>query len=227
MKNERKFVPLMIDLSNRNIIIFGGGKVGERKAVLFSECSRTTVISSDFTDVLTEMGKRNKVNLIEMELSYLQDTEIKKLLSSAFLVITATSDHKLNLRIANIAKGLDILVNEVDDAGDVVVPSVIKHGELIIGISTSGSSPAVSKYTRHQIEKLITPEYADMIRIQQSIREYLKQNVPEQMKRKDILWQILESRDIWTQLSDSYEKAYDQALKIAEDHISSGKHINE
>ncbi len=213
----------MIDLSNRDIVIFGGGKVGERKAVLFSECSRTTVISSDFTDVLTEMGKRNKINLIELELSYLEDTEIKNLLSSAFLVITATSDQKLNLRIAHIAKGFDILVNEVDNAGDVVVPSVIKHGELIIGISTYGSSPAVSKFTRHQIEKLITPEYADMIRIQQNIREYLKQNIPEQMKRKEILWQILENKDIWTQLSDSYEKAYDQALKIADDHISSGK----
>jgi precorrin-2 dehydrogenase/sirohydrochlorin ferrochelatase len=95
------------------------------------------------------------------------------------------------------------------------VPSVIRRGDIIIGISTTGASPAVSKYIRHKLEDVITPELEQMLRLQNEIREMLKSQVGKQEKRKEILWNIINDTDVWTALGVSYEKAY----KVAEKHI--------
>ena len=214
MTNERNLLPLMIDLSGRQVVIIGGGSVGERKATLFSKYADTTVVSAGFSPKLEEMGNIGELKLIQADLGSMSDGKIEELILDAFLVIPATNDTSLNSRIVEIAQKSDILINKVDSVGDVVVPSVITRGDLTIGISTLGSSPALSKYTRKKIEQVITPQYADMIRLQNEMRTYLKQTVSEQEKRKEILWAILNNRGVWDALSESYEKAYNIANSI-------------
>ena len=204
----------MLDLSGRKIVIFGGGSVGERKAELFSSCADTLVASLEFSQRLQELEASGQVRLVRLDLLEASDSKLKELISGAFIVIPATSNFELNQKIAAIARESDILINQVDALGSVVIPSVIKRGNLVIGISTLGHSPAVSKYTRRQIEGLVTPEYSDMIRLQDELRSYLKQHVAEQRKRKAILWKILESEDVWDGFSESYEKAAEMAYEI-------------
>lgn len=214
MAETNNFLPLMLDLSGRKIIIFGGGSVGERKAELFSGCTDTLVASLEFSQRLQELEASGKVRLVRLDLLAASDYELRELISEAFIVIPATSNFELNQKITAIAQESDILINQVDALGSVVIPSVIKRGDLIIGISTLGHSPAVSKYTRRQIEGLITPEYSDMIRLQDELRSYLKQHVAEQKQRKAILWKILESEAVWSGFSESYEKAAEAAYEI-------------
>ncbi len=218
MTGKRNLLPLMINISDRKVVILGGGSVGERKASLFSKYANTTVVSAGFTAKLEEMKDAGKLKLVQADLGSLPDDKIADIISGAFLVIPATNDISLNDRIVRIAQKSDILINKVDSVGDVVVPSVIKRGDLTIGISTLGSSPALSKYTRMKIEQVITPQYADMIRLQNEMRTYLKQNVPEQEERKEFLWKILENGDVWNALSQSYEKAYKIANNIVSGH---------
>ncbi|MBN1134414.1 MAG: bifunctional precorrin-2 dehydrogenase/sirohydrochlorin ferrochelatase [Methanosarcinaceae archaeon] len=209
----------MIDFSGRKVMIFGGGSVGERKAGLFSPHADTTVISTGFTQELEKLGKSGRVKLMSYDVGSLSDAEIQDLVSDAFLVIPATSNALLNERIIGIANKNNVLVNQVDSIGDVVVPSVIQRGNLTIAISTLGSSPAISKYARKNIEQVITIQYEDMIRIQDEIRTYLKQNVPDQKMRKEILWKIIDDTAVWDALSDSYEKAYKIAYGIVLEHM--------
>jgi precorrin-2 dehydrogenase/sirohydrochlorin ferrochelatase len=219
MAETNKFLPLMLDLSGRIIVIFGGGSVGERKAELFSGCAETLVVSLEFSRRLYELEASGQVRLVRLDLLAASDSELRELISGAFIVIPATSDFELNQKITAIARESDILINQVDALGSVVIPSVIKRGDLVIGISTLGHSPAVSKYTRRQIECLITPEYSDMIRLQDELRNYLKQHVEEQRKRKAILWKILESEAVWSGFSESYEKAAQRAYEIISDNL--------
>jgi precorrin-2 dehydrogenase/sirohydrochlorin ferrochelatase len=214
MAETNNFLPLMLDLSGRKIVIFGGGSVGERKAELFSGCADTLVASLEFSRRLYELEASGQVRLVRLDLLAASDSELRELVSGTFIVIPATSNFELNRKITAIARESDILINQVDALGSVVIPSVIKRGDLVIGISTLGHSPAVSKYTRRQIEGLITPEYSDMIRLQDELRSYLKQHVEEQRQRKVILWKILESEAVWDGFSESYEKAAERAYKI-------------
>ncbi|MDD2615302.1 MAG: bifunctional precorrin-2 dehydrogenase/sirohydrochlorin ferrochelatase [Methanosarcina sp.] len=224
MAKTNNFLPLMLDLSGRKIVIFGGGSVGERKAELFSSCADTLIASLEFSQRLQELEASGQVKLVRIDLLEASDSELRELISGAFIVIPATSNFELNQKITAIARESDILINQVDALGSVVIPSVIKREDLVIGISTLGHSPAVSKYTRRQIETLITPEYSDMIRLQDETRSYLKQRVAEQRKRKTILWKILESEEVWNGFSESYEKAAERAHAIISECLeNSGK----
>ncbi len=224
MAEKNKFLPLMLDLSGRKIVIFGGGSVGERKAELFCDCADTIVVSFEFSRRLQELESLRQVRLVRLDLLTVSDSELKEIISGAFIVIPATSSFELNRKITFIAQESDILINQVDALGSVVIPSVIKRGDLVIGISTLGHSPAVSKYTRKQIEGVITPAYSDMIRLQDELRSYLKQHVAEQRERKELLWKVLESETVWEGFSKSYEKAAEAAYAIIFDYPgNSGK----
>jgi precorrin-2 dehydrogenase/sirohydrochlorin ferrochelatase len=214
LAEKNNFLPLMLDLSGRKIVIFGGGSVGERKAELFCGCADTLVFSLEFSRRLQELEASGQVRLFRLDLLKVSDSELREIVSDAFIVIPATSSSELNRKITDIALESDILINQVDALGSVVIPSVIKRGDLVIGISTLGHSPALSKYTRRQIEGLITPEYSDMIRLQDELRSYLKKHVAEQRKRKEILWNVLESETVWNGFSESYEKAAETAYSI-------------
>jgi precorrin-2 dehydrogenase/sirohydrochlorin ferrochelatase len=220
MAQENCFLPLLIDMSGRRIVIFGGGSVGERKAQLFSRYADVTVISRDFTPCIRQMHSEGNISLVEADAGGLSAAQLDKLLEDAFLVIPATNDKAVNERITCAARKKDVLSNQVDAVGDVTVPSVIKKGDLTISISTSGSSPAFSRFVRQRIEEVITPEFSDMIRVQENLRAYLKENVPGQKDRKEMLWQVLESSEVWEALQVSYEKGYNVALGIISEKIN-------
>ncbi|MBN2110412.1 MAG: bifunctional precorrin-2 dehydrogenase/sirohydrochlorin ferrochelatase [Methanosarcinaceae archaeon] len=220
MRPENPFLPLLIDMTGRRIVIFGGGTVGERKALLFSGYADVTVISRSFTPAIRDISEKNNVHLVKADAGKLSDDEIGGFVDGAFLVIPATSKRDINGRIAAVARKKNILTNQVDAIGDVTVPSVIKRGDLTISISTAGSSPAFSRYVRQQVENVITPEFADMIRIQDRLRTYLKENVPDQKDRKRLLWDVLESENVWTALRDSYEKGFNVAQGIVTEKIN-------
>lgn len=219
MAETNNFLPLMLDLSGRKIVIFGGGSVGERKAELFCGCADTVVVSLDFSERLQELEASGQVRLSKLDLTAATDSKLREIVSGAFLVIPATSSSELNRKISNIAGESDILINQVDALGSVVIPSVIKRGDLVIGISTLGHSPAVSKYTRKQIENVIIPAYSDMIRLQDELRSFLKLHIKEQKKRKVLLWKVLENEKVWNGFSESYEKAAEEAYKIISDNV--------
>ena len=208
MKN---FLPLMLDLSGKEVVIFGGGEVGERKASLFYGHARVTVVSREFTSRLNELFEKRKIRLIKVE--DLNTVEMHQYMKNAFIAIPATNDALLNDRIADLAHQHGILINRVDDIGNVIIPSVIKCGDIVIGISTYGQSPAVSKYIRQRIENVITPVFADMSRLQKEIRLILQSQVHDQRKRKEILWNIINDSEVWSTLEESYEKGFKVAIK--------------
>lgn len=202
-----KLLPLVIDLENKKIVIFGGGAVGERKAKLFQGAD-LTVVSKDFTPALRKLKNEGRIKLIESDL---EDIKIESIIEDAFLVVPATDDLALNSRITAMAKKRKILVNSVDRVDDIIVPSIIKRGDITIGISTLGKSPAMSKFIRKKLERIIDEKYADMVRLQGEIRALLKQQVRDPKLRKRILWDILSDEEIWQSLDD-YEKARDLAI---------------
>ena len=209
----KKYLPLMLDLGGKEVVIFGGGGVGERKASLFCEHAHVSVISREFTPLLNNLSGEGKIKLIKIK--DLSEKEMLQLMKNAFIVIPATNDATLNEKIARLAGESGKLINRVDDMGDIIVPSVIRRGDIVIGISTLGQSPALSKYIRKKLEEVITPEFAQMSRLQNEFREALKPQVHDQKRRKEILWNIINDSDVWDALGESYEKAY----KVASKHI--------
>lgn len=57
-------IPLLIDFTDRKVLIFGGGSVGGRKAKLFSEADANVhVFGKSFTKDLEEMSESGSIEL--------------------------------------------------------------------------------------------------------------------------------------------------------------------
>lgn len=205
-------MPLIFNFERRKVVIFGGGPVGERKARLFSEYAPTIVVSREFTSGLIES---NRVKLVKIQ-GDLTDSQISQHIRESFLVIPATNDPLLNEKISNISRGEGKLVDRVDAVGDIVVPSIIRRGDILVGISTLGHSPAMARFLREKIEGIIRPEHVSMVRLQMEVRDLLKKKVADQRERQKILWNIMNDDEVWDGLRESYEKAY---KLVCEKHI--------
>jgi precorrin-2 dehydrogenase/sirohydrochlorin ferrochelatase len=207
--SPKNLIPLFIDLTSKLVVIFGGGKVGERKARLFSQYSSVNVVSGTFTEGLIALGQNGLCTLIKADLyqgfnPYMKD---------AFIVIPATNDASLNSDIEKKAANLGIMVNKVDGVGDIIVPSIMRKDPITIAISTE--NPGLTKYLRLRLERDLTEDYQGMAKLLGQIRRELKESVLQQKDRSQIVWEILHDEEVWQLLTVSYEKAYMRAREHA------------
>jgi precorrin-2 dehydrogenase/sirohydrochlorin ferrochelatase len=201
-------IPLMLDLTGRRVLIFGGGDVGARKAAYFEHEAEVTVISRSFSPRLDALLVRRE----EVDLASLPDEAIGELLDGAFLAVAATPDPALNNRIGRLCAAAGILFNNAaGEPGDVIIPSLVRGRNYLLAISTRGKSPAVSRYLRMRLES----EYANldrMIDLQEEIRSTLREIEPVQAERSRTLWKILLDDEIWEALATDYGRARELAI---------------
>ena len=218
--DENPYLPLLIDFTDKTVVIFGGGAVGERKAKRFAEKALVTVVSSSLTPALQQMEADDSILFIRKDISKLTDGEIFDCLSDAFLAIAATSNGEINRKIVSMAKTAGVLINDTEGADEVIIPSFVECGGLLIAVSSGGDSPAVTKYARMKIESVIGDDFEKMIELQNEMRQYLKTIIPEQKKRQDILWEIMNDDEIWSLLLTDFEMAKEKAKKKAKVKVS-------
>ncbi len=181
--------PLFIDLKGRKCIIIGGGNVAARKVeILLQFGAHLVVISPGLIPELE--AYKEKGAFIHIDRLYC-DKDIE----GAFLVIAATSDNEANERIYNAAVKLNIFVNVVDDPEKCtfIFPSVIKKDDLVIGVSTSGSFPMLSKTLRKKIENIVPMNFeGDLTGVLRQWRERAGSNIPDTEKRKEFMNRVLD-----------------------------------
>lgn len=190
-------IPLMLDLADKCVMIFGGGRVGLRKAAFFSGDARIRVISRSFIPEFDEMN----VECIKKDISTISGADLSSLLDNVFLAVAATPDEELNNRIGDACREAGVLFNSArGEWGDVIIPSRVRGRNYVLGISTKGSSPAVSRFIREYIEKSC-PNLDEMIDLQIRLRSHLKSSQPDEEKRNEVIRTILHDKEIWKALT--------------------------
>lgn len=175
------YFPIMIDLSDKEITIIGGGRVSFRKCKNLLEFGgQVNIISPKFIDEFKELKDAYKDSL---SLTY--DRYDKKYILNSYLVIAATSSKNINKTIVRDSKDLNILVNSVDSREDssFITTSIIKNDNLTISISTGGSFPYLSKRIRKDMEKdykKYDKEYTDIL---ERIRYLIIEKYPDEKIR--------------------------------------------
>lgn len=198
-------IPLFIDCSGRRVVIFGGGAVAARKAAYFVQDARVLVVSRSFVHKLETLHVEKEF----VDIKDASDATLAALIKGAFLVIGAISDQAQNNRIGRLCRKKGILFNNADgEAGDVVLPAISRGKHYTLAISTSGSSPAISRYIREHLEREL-PELDTMIVLQSWLREELKRVEPDQAKRTTILHKVLADPLVWKLLKTDPEKAWE------------------
>lgn len=147
------FYPAYINLQDRKCLVIGGGTVAERKVVaMLISGGDVTVISPDATKLVAFLANIGTIRWQKRQVKAGDTT-------GYFLVCAATDFTDINTSVFTEAyeKNNIRLVNVVD-----VIPqctfaaaSVVTDGELMLSISTSGKSPAMSRRIREHFEKVL------------------------------------------------------------------------
>lgn len=133
MKNKRYF-PMFVDLSDKNIVVVGGGNLAARRVKVLLQFTRNvTVIAPKCTAELQELAKTGYITLITRPVKRSDFT-------MAYMVIAATNDWKLNDEIYRVCKEEGIYVNVADDKNkcDFYFPGIYLKDDVVVGITASG-----------------------------------------------------------------------------------------
>ncbi len=93
-----------------------------------------------------------------------------------------------------------------------IAPSVIERGDLLIGISTCGKSPALSKKIREDLEERYGIEYAEFLNILGDLRKRISLHVTDKDKREYIYKRLVYS-DIIDLIRNGDDKAVQNRVK--------------
>lgn len=167
-----RYYPLLLDLHGKHCLVVGAGRVGTRKIRTLLQASPKHLLVLDtapFSPELTRLATQHQGLVLENRPFSSHD------LASMHLVFACTSNHEFNGEIARACKDRNILCNITDDpdAGDVVLPSIIERGDLLVTVSTSGKSPALCRVIRQELDCRFGEEYEILLDLLGRIRQAL------------------------------------------------------
>ncbi|MEE8075708.1 MAG: bifunctional precorrin-2 dehydrogenase/sirohydrochlorin ferrochelatase [Candidatus Binatia bacterium] len=165
------YYPIFIEMTGRHCAVVGGGVVAERKVeALLNAGAAVTVISPSLTGPIHSWVAAGKVRYLGRE--YRPGD-----LSGFEMVFVATNDRKVNPVVFQEARERGVWVNAADDPPhcDFILPSVLQRGNLVVAVSSGGSSPALSKSIREELESYFTEEYAEVAQVAAEVRRELRQ----------------------------------------------------
>ncbi len=196
-----KYYPAFINLKNKKVVVVGGGRVAERKALSLIKAGADVIVISPA--VTTRIAKLTASgNLTHIKRKYKKGD-----LQGAFIVIAGTSSEETNKKISQDAA---LLTNVIDipSEGNFIVPSLIRRGPLTIAISTEGASPAISKAIRGEMEKLYNAEFAIYLRFVESIRKRAIKEISNDKKREKFLKFIASDKIIRTLRKKGFKEVW-------------------
>jgi len=178
-----KYYPIHIDIKNKACLVVGGGRVAERKVMKLSKAGAAiTVISKELTPALTELV--HKSNVIFLQRQYCTD-DVK----GFFLVFAATNNKALNKQISAEAQQCNVMVNSLNgvDEGDFILPATCAVGDLHVGITTQGQSPALSaklrRYFQSKLAVLTNQQVEEVAVLRKEMLEAQDDTIKEKKRR--------------------------------------------
>ncbi|MCL6628100.1 MAG: bifunctional precorrin-2 dehydrogenase/sirohydrochlorin ferrochelatase [Armatimonadetes bacterium] len=201
--------PVNLDLRGRKCIVVGGGNVAERKVrVLLDFDANVIVVAPQLTIGLEEMADAGKIE-------HINEPFRPEFLQEAFLAIAATDDRETNSAVSSKAQELGVLVNVVDDPElcTFLVPAIVRRGNVVISISTSGKSPILAKQIKEKVESCIGPEYQYLADMLGALRDEIKAKYEDSAERKLAYQRILDSEVLDLLAQGKHEEAFERARK--------------
>ena len=139
------FLPISINITNKTILIIGGGRIACHKIQFLSQfTSKIKVVAENVDDKIKNAGYEF------IEKSY-EDTDLQ----DAFLIYACTNIKELNQRVKDDAENYGILCNVVDNPAlcDFVSPAILKRGIYTVACSSNGQDVYKSIEMRDTIKK--------------------------------------------------------------------------
>jgi siroheme synthase-like protein len=177
---DTPFYITCLKLTGRRCVVVGGGEIGlEKVEGLLASNGRVVLIAPEAVPELEAMAAEGS---IEWERREYESSDLER----TFIVIAATNDTDVNIRVYEDAEARAMLVNVVDvpPLCNFILPAIVRTGPLAIAISTAGASPALAKRIKREIADTYGPEHARLAELLNDARGWAKGNLPTYQDRK-------------------------------------------
>ncbi|MFS0875094.1 bifunctional precorrin-2 dehydrogenase/sirohydrochlorin ferrochelatase [Solibacillus isronensis] len=180
------YFPLMINIDYKKVVIVGGGNVARQKVeALLPTNAHITVVSPTVTD-------RLKIYITEGRAVWKQKRFEPADLDDAALIFAATNDESVNDAVEEATQHWQLL-NRADALGrmDIMNPAVVRRGDFVVTVSTTGASPALTRKVKRDLEGQYDESYAQYVAFLKKARLLILKNYEGDAK-KAALAQLLE-----------------------------------
>jgi len=202
------YYPIFVQLEGMTALVVGGGGVARRKVeTLLAFGAQVSIVSRDLVPELRQWVNDGAIRFLGRDMA-------DSFFDQVSLVIAATDDAELNRRVSEGARKRGLLVNAVDQPADCtfIVPSIVQRGDLLIAVSTSGKSPALSKKIRKSLEAQFGDEYARFLTLMGRVRRAVMDMGLPQEENSRIFHEIVDS-DIMEALARNDQEGVIAALR--------------
>ncbi|MEK5080143.1 NAD(P)-dependent oxidoreductase [Solibacillus sp. FSL W7-1436] len=180
------YFPLMINIDYKKVVIVGGGNVARQKVeALLPTNAHITIVSPTVTD-------RLKNYITEGRAVWKQKRFEPADLDDAALIFAATNDESVNDAVEEATQHWQLL-NRADALGrmDFMNPAVVRRGDFVVTVSTTGASPALTRKVKRDLEGQYDESYAQYVAFLKEARLLILKNYEGDAK-KAALAQLLE-----------------------------------
>ena len=156
------YYPIFLQLQDRSCLVIGGGREARRKIEgLLAAGGRVTVVAPTLSRELQRLLADGQIDCVEREY---QEGDVE----GYDVCMVATDDGAVNAQVAAEGRRRRVWVNAADDPAncDFILPAVIRRGAITIAASTGGTSPALARRLREELEAYLTeemPALADLL----------------------------------------------------------------
>jgi siroheme synthase-like protein len=185
---ETRFYIACLRLTGRRCVVVGGGAVGLEKVEGLLACDAdVTLVAPEAHGELVQLALEGSIRWEQREYG-------SEDLDGALIVIAATADTDVNIRVFDDAEQRAMLVNVVDvpPLCNFILPAIVRNGPLAIAISTAGASPALAKRMKREIGELFGEPYALLALLLNEARGWAKASLPTYQDRKQFFESIVE-----------------------------------
>jgi uroporphyrin-III C-methyltransferase/precorrin-2 dehydrogenase/sirohydrochlorin ferrochelatase len=162
-----RYFPLFLDLSGRRVVVVGQGALAGRKAAL------ARAAHADVREV-------EKVTVADLR--------------AAVAVFVATGDLERDTEAQRVARSVGVPVNVADrpDLSDFIVPAIVDREEIVVAISSAGTSPTLATLLRQKIEALLPERLGGIARLARDFRAQVNALIVDGAARRAFWRRLLE-----------------------------------
>jgi siroheme synthase-like protein len=187
---SNQLFPVFLKLNELHTVLIGAGNVGLEKltAILHnSSDARVTVIAKTVIPAVRDLA------ITYPTITIIEKAFIDSDLNNADLVIAATDDSVLNTYIRDSAHQRKLLINVADkpDLCDFYLGSIVKKGDLKIGISTNGKSPTIAKRLKEVLNESLPADLHITLQQMSDLRNSLSGDFTYKVKKLNEVTSVL------------------------------------
>ncbi|MCX6386032.1 MAG: bifunctional precorrin-2 dehydrogenase/sirohydrochlorin ferrochelatase [Solirubrobacterales bacterium] len=184
---DTPFYIACLKLTGRRCLVVGAGDIGLEKVDGLLACGGDVLV------VAPEAHEAIRGYAQEGSVKWEQRAYQPGDLEGTFMVIAATDDSEINIKVYDDAERRAMLVNVVDvpPLCNFILPAIVRTGPLAIAISTAGASPALAKRMKREISEQFGEAYADLAILLNDVRGWAKGTLATYQDRKEFFESIV------------------------------------